>query len=129
MKRRITELKKLFKVAEVTVTRTDTIGQLKTNQKVNKNIVGDVKNETFQNQLIRDYLERQYLLEDDELDRIAEINSELNSHIDESGQMGNILWTPKEFQFSNMFSYGEDNKVRFDKAQGIVGIFAPNAFR
>ena len=28
---------------------------------------------------------------------------------------GNILWTPKEFEFSNMFSYGEDNKVRFDK--------------
>jgi hypothetical protein len=26
-----------------------------------------------------------------------------------------------------MFSYGEDNKVRFDKAQGIMGIFAPNA--
>ena len=127
MKRRITELKKLFKVAEVTVTRTDTIGQLKTNQKVNKNIVGDVKNETFQNSLIRDYLERQYLLEDEELDKIAEINSELNSHIDESDVMGNILWTPKEFQFSNMFSYGEDNKVRFDKAHGIVGIFAPNA--
>ena len=127
MKRRITELKKLFKVAEVTVTRTDTIGQLKTNQKVNKNIVGDVKNETFQNQLIRDYLERQYLLEDEELDRIAEINSELNGQIDDSDSAGNILWTPKEFQFSNMFSYGEANKVRFDRAQGIVGIFAPNA--
>jgi len=127
MKRRITELKKLFKVAEVTVTRTDTIGQLKTNQKVNKNIVGDVKNETFQNQLIRDYLERQYLLEDEELDRIAEINSELNGQIDDSDSAGNILWTPKEFEFSNMFSYGEGNKVRFNKAQGIVGIFAPNA--
>ena len=48
MKRKITELKKLFKVAD-TVTRTDTIGQLKTNQKVNKNIVGNVKDETFQN--------------------------------------------------------------------------------
>ena len=127
MKRRITELKKLFKVAEVTVTRTDTIGQLKTNQKVNKNIVGNVKDETFQNQLIRDYLERQYLLEDEELDKIAEINSELNSHIDESDMMGNILWTPKDFEFSNMFSYAENNKIRFDKAQGIVGIFAPNA--
>jgi DNA repair exonuclease SbcCD ATPase subunit len=127
MKRRITELKKLFKVAEVTVTRTDTIGQLKTNQKVNKNIVGNVKDETFQNSLIRDYLERQYLLEDEELDKIAEINSELNGQIDDSDSIGNILWTPKEFQFSNMFSYGEDNKVRFDKAQGIVGIFAPNA--
>ena len=33
----------------------------------------------------------------------------------------------KEFKFSNMFSYGEDNLIRFDKAQGIMGIFAPNA--
>ena len=41
--------------------------------------------------------------------------------------MGNILWTPKEFKFSNMFSYGEDNLIRFEKAQGIMGIFAPNA--
>ena len=117
----------MFKVAEVTVTRTDTIGQLKTNQKVNKNIVGNVKDETFQNQLIRDYLERQYLLEDDELNKIAEINKELNGHIDDSDSAGNILWTPKEFKFSNMFSYGEDNLIRFDKAQGIMGIFAPNA--
>ena len=127
MKKCITELKKLFKVAEVTVTRTDTIGQLKTNQKVNKNIVGNVKDETFQNQLIRDYLERQYLLEEDELDKIAEINKELNGHIDDSDSAGNILWTPKTFEFSNMFSYGEDNLIRFDKAQGIMGIFAPNA--
>ena len=127
MKRKITELKKLFKVAEVTVTRTDTIGQLKTNQKVNKNIVGNVKDETFQNQLIRDYLERQYLLEDAELNKIAEINKELNGHIDDSDSAGNILWTPKQFEFSNMFSYGEGNLIRFEKAQGIMGIFAPNA--
>ena len=40
---------------------------------------------------------------------------------------GNILWTPKEFKFSNMFSYGEDNLIRFDKAQGIMGILPPNA--
>ena len=127
MKLRIIELKKLFKVAEVTVTRTDTMGQLRTNSKLNKNIVGNVKDETFQNSLIRDYLERQYLLEDSELDKITEMNKELNTQIDDSDSMGNILWTPKEFKFSNMFSYGEDNKVRFDKAQGIIGIFAPNA--
>ena len=40
---------------------------------------------------------------------MAEINSELNSHIDDSDSVGNILWTPKTFEFSNMFSYGEDN--------------------
>jgi DNA repair exonuclease SbcCD ATPase subunit len=127
MKLRITELKKLFKVAEVTVTRTDTIGQLKTNQKVNANIVGNVKDETFQNQLIRDYLERQFILEDSDLDKITEINKDINSRIDDSNIAENILWEPKTFEFSNMFSYGEGNKIKFDNAQGIIGIFAPNA--
>jgi DNA repair exonuclease SbcCD ATPase subunit len=127
MKICISELKKLFKVDEVTVTRTDTIGQLKTNTKLNKNIVGNVKDETFQNSLIRDYLERQYLLDDSELDKIAEINKELNTKINSDDLTENILWTPKSLEFSNMFSYGEDNLVRFDRAQGIMGIFAPNA--
>ena len=127
MKICISELKKLFKVDEVTVTRTDTIGQLKTNTKLNKNIVGNVKDETFQNSLIRDYLERQYLLEDSELDKIAELNKELNTKINSDDLTENILWTPKSLEFSNMFSYGEDNLVRFDRAQGIMGIFAPNA--
>jgi len=127
MKLRITELKKMFKVAEVTVTRTDTIGQLKTNQKVNTNIVGNVKDETFQNQLIRDYLERQFLLDNSDLDKIAEINKDINSRIDDSKIAENILWEPITFEFSNMFSYGEGNKIKFDNAQGIIGIFAPNA--
>lgn len=127
MKLRITELKKLFKVAEVTVTRTDTMGQLRTNNKLNKNIVGDVTDITFQNQLIRDYLERQYLLEDSDLDAIQEINKEFNSRLSSHELAENILWTPKVFEFDNMFSYGEKNKVDFTDARGVVGIFAPNA--
>ena len=127
MKLRITELKQLFNVAEVTVTRTDTIGQLKRNSALNKNIVGNVKDETFQNQLIRDYLERQFLLEDSDLDKISEINKDINSRIDDSTLAENILWTPKTLEFSNMFSYGEGNKVRFEDARGVIGIFAPNA--
>jgi DNA repair exonuclease SbcCD ATPase subunit/DNA repair exonuclease SbcCD nuclease subunit len=127
MKLRITELKKMFNVDEVTVTRTDTIGQLKTNAKINKNIVGNVKDETFQNSLIKDYLERQYLLTDDELDKIGEINKELNSKVNHDDLAENIIWYPKTLEFSNMFSYGEGNLVRFDRANGIVGLFAPNA--
>lgn len=127
MKLRIAELKQMFNVAEVTVTRTDTIGQLKRNSKLNKNIVGNVKDETFQNQLIRDYLERQFLLEDADLDKISEINKEINHRIDDSTLAENILWTPKTLEFSNMFSYGEGNKVRFHDANGVIGIFAPNA--
>ena len=127
MKLKITELKQMFKVSEVTVTRTDTIGQLKTNTKVNKNIVGNVKDVTFQNQLIRDYLERQFLLDNEDLDKIADFNVDINSRVDDTHSAENIIWTPIEFEFSNMFSYGEGNKIRFENAQGIVGIFAPNA--
>jgi DNA repair exonuclease SbcCD ATPase subunit/DNA repair exonuclease SbcCD nuclease subunit len=127
MKLRIAELKQLFNVAEVTVTRTDTIGQLKRNSKLNKNIVGNVKDETFQNQLIRDYLERQFLLEDSDLDKITTINKDVNHRIDDSTLAENILWTPKTLEFSNMFSYGEGNKVKFNDANGVIGIFAPNA--
>jgi DNA repair exonuclease SbcCD ATPase subunit len=127
MKLCITELKHMFKVAEVTVTRTDTIGQLKTNNKLNKNIVGEVKDITFQNQLIRDYLERQFLLADDELNHITDINIEVNSRINDSDSTENILWTPISFEFDNMFSYGENNKITFTNAHGIIGLFAPNA--
>ena len=127
MKVIITELKKLFDAAEVTVSRTDTIGQLKTNNRVNKNIVGNVKDETFQNQLIRDYLERQFLLDNEDLDKIAEIHTEVASRFASKEAGENILWLPKTFQFSNMFSYGENNLIRFDNAKDIIGIFAPNA--
>ena len=127
MKLKITELKQMFKVSEVTVTRTDTIGQLKTNTRVNKNIVGNVKDVTFQNQLIRDYLESQFLLDNEDLDKISEFNVDINSRVDDSKSAENIIWTPVQFEFSNMFSYGENNLIRFENAQGIMGIFAPNA--
>jgi DNA repair exonuclease SbcCD ATPase subunit len=126
MKLCITELKKLFKTPEITVTRTDTIGQLNTGQRLNKNIVGEVNDITFQNQLIRDYLERRFLLESDELEEITEINKDIHSRIDDKNLAENIMWNPVTFEFSNMFSYGEANKVNFEKAQGLIGIFAPN---
>ena len=123
----ITELKKVFNVSEVTVTRTDTIGQLKQNNKLNKNIVGNVKDETFQNQLIKDYLERQFFLDEEDINQITDINKELNTQVQAIDNVENILWIPKKFEFGNMFSYGEGNKVNFEKTKGIVGIFAPNA--
>ena len=127
MKLNILELKKMFKHPEVTVTRTDTLSSLRTGDKLNKNIVGEVNELTFQNHLIREYLERQYLLEDSDLDKIAEINTEINGRITDTDLADNILWTPKKFEFDNMFSYGEGNSVDFENARDIIGIFAPNA--
>ena len=39
----------------------------------------------------------------------------------------NLSWKLKRLEFSNMFSYGEDNVVDFTKLNGIIGMFAPNA--
>ena len=123
----LVKLKKLFSNCEITVSRSDTIGQLKGNNRLNANIIGNVKELGFQNKLIRDYLERQFLLDDDTLDKIQEINEHVNASLVDMDSSGTVLWIPKTFEFSNMFSYGEDNKLDFTKANGIVGIFAPNA--
>ena len=39
----------------------------------------------------------------------------------------NVFWKIKRFEWSNMFSYGEDNVIDFTKLNGIIGMFAPNA--
>ena len=123
----ITEINRLFKTTEITVSRLDTMAQLRSNHNLNKNIVGNTKDETFQNQLIRDYLDRRYLLDEDVLDDIIEINKSTSLKVDKSEDSGNILWIPKRLEYSNMFSYGDGNVVQFDNAKGIVGIFASNA--
>ena len=123
----ITELSKIFKTTEVTVSRVDTMARLRSNNGLNGNIVGNVKDETFQNHLIGDYLDRRYFLEQKHLDAISEINKLTNQKVDTTDKMDNILWIPKKLEFSNMFSYGNDSVVKFDNAKGMVGIFAPNA--
>ena len=123
----ITEFNRLFKNSEITVSRLDTMNRMRSNFGLNKNIVGNTKDETFQNQLIRDYLDRRYLLDEDVLDEIVELNKLTSQKVDKSEEVENILWIPKKLEYSNMFSYGDGNCVKFDNAKGIVGIFAPNA--
>ena len=123
----ITEFNRLFKNSEITVSRLDTMNRMRSNFGLNKNIVGNTKDETFQNQLIRDYLDRRYLLDETILDEVVELNKYTSHKVDKSEEAENILWIPKKLEYSNMFSYGDGNSVKFDNAKGIVGIFAPNA--
>jgi DNA repair exonuclease SbcCD ATPase subunit len=55
------------------------------------------------------------------------INRDINSRIVQDDIQRNIQWKPIRFEFSNMFSYGESNKIDFTKLNGLVGLFAPNA--
>ena len=105
----------------------DTLSKRKVGDFDNKLAIGNVRDVEFQNELIKDYLERQYLADDDTIDKIQQINRDINTKLTDDDVTPNIQWIPQSFEFTNMFSYGEDNKVDFTKTKGIVGIFAPNA--
>lgn len=38
----------------------------------------------------------------------------------------NSKWSLRKLEWDNLFSYGENNVINFDKLNGIVGIFGPN---
>ena len=128
-----TELKKALAVVhdkygieEMSVTRTDS---LYSNDRVrNKTIqIGDINNTDVQYQLITDYLNANHIVSDEVLLKIKNVNESLNQDLPEEEVYRNVNWKLKHFEFSNMFSYGENNKVNFTKLNGIVGMFAPNA--
>ena len=86
--------------------------------------IGNVRDVELQNELIKGYLERQYLADDDTIDKIQQINRDINTKLTDDDVTPNIQWIPQSFEFANMFSYGENNKVDFTKTKGIVGISA-----
>ena len=126
LKKCLAILHKKYGIKEMMVTRTDAIYN---NDRVrNKTIsVGDVSNSDVQFNLIREYLDSNHHVTDDVMLKIKNINESLNQSIPEEEIYRNVHWKLKTFEFENMFSYGENNKVDFRKLNGIVGIFAPNA--
>ena len=77
--------------------------------------------------MIEEYLNNNYAVDEDTMIKINKILTDLNTKIASEDILRNINWKLKKFEFSNMFSYGEDNVVDFTKLNGIIGLFAPNA--
>jgi len=127
MKRVTTEIKKKYKVDEFTITRTDTLARLRTGNRDGKLNVGNVNDSQYQSGLIKDYLGRNYMLDDETLGKIEDLNNKLNKRLTDDDLVKNITWKPIKFEFNNMFSYGENNIVNFDNMKGLMGVFAPNA--
>jgi DNA repair exonuclease SbcCD ATPase subunit len=95
--------------------------------RVHKINIGDVRDIEYQNELICKYLDNKFALDDDMLDGIRHVNRTVNSGMTNTDVSRNITWIPKKFEFSNMFSYGENNVIDFANIRGVCGIFAPNA--
>ena len=121
----LTEVKTKYNVIEYVPQKTNDLNQRNaTNRKID---IGDIRDVENQNKLIYDYLKHKFNLDDTFLDGVRYINRKTNSSLAAADITRNIVWVPKKFEFSNMFSYGENNVIDFSNLKGTYGIFAPNA--
>ena len=125
LKKLMTQLQKKAKIQESVITRVDGLSTDKIRDK--KINIGDVNNPDYQFDLVSEYLKNNYIVDDNTMIKIKDILKELNQVIPEADIKRNISWKLKKFEFSNLFSYGEDNVVDFTKLNGMIGLFAPNA--
>jgi DNA repair exonuclease SbcCD ATPase subunit len=127
-KKATTEIKIKYGVDDFTTIRTDSLSQRKTGDRDNQLELDDITDVTYQNSLISDYIQRMLpFIDDEELKGIQLLNEEINNRIELDELTRNVKWKPVRFEFSNMFSYGENNVINFDKVRGLMGLFAPNA--
>ena len=111
-------------IKDVTITRVDRRERVRGEEHI---VIGDVNDTDYQYELIEDYLKRNHTITDESLVKIKKLNEEINNELPPARVKRNINWKLKNFEFSNMFCYGEDNYVDFTQLEGIVGMFAPNA--
>jgi DNA repair exonuclease SbcCD ATPase subunit len=127
-KRAITEIKIKYGVEDFTTIKTDSLQKKKTGDRDNQLELEDITDVNYQNSLITDYIQRMMpFVSAEDVAGIQSLNKDINSRIVADELTRNVQWKPVRFEFSNMFSYGEDNVINFGKVNGLMGLFAPNA--
>lgn len=119
----VSELKSLYPSVEIGIKRNAT-DEEKENRK--RSLIKDIHDVSYQNTLIEDYLTNEHSVSADIIDEVRSINVDMNKMLVSETSPMNKVWEPKMFEFSNMFSYGEGNKIDFSKMEHVAGIFAPN---
>jgi len=125
MKRVLATIRKKYKNRDAIVIKLDKGGMNGDEHLGTQLDQGDVRNIQYQNQLLTEYLTDEGV-DEDSISKVLEINKKLNGELQQPEVARSIIWKPKKFEFSNMFSYGEDNCIDFSTKMGTCGIFAPN---
>jgi hypothetical protein len=123
----IADIRKRTSITDLNVTRCDAISEAKKFDRDNRFNFGDVSQTSVQNELIEDYLSRNFVVTEEQIKTILEINKEVNGKLEVKEVLRNCVWKPKKFEFGNMFSYGEGNVVDFTNMKSVMGLFASNA--
>ena len=125
LKKIISEVKVGRKVQELTIQKV--LSDTKDSNGSSDITLQNVRDIGFQNQMLESYLSDKYVIDTEQMEVIRNINQDINNKLGSVKGMKNIIWKPKTFEFSNMFSYGTNNVVDFSQMKGAYGIFAPNA--
>ena len=122
----LSEIRKKYDVDEIIINRIadKSEGTVRTGQ----NVIGDLNDIEYQNLLVSEYVKNNFIdVTDDILSRIIEINKYHNSQLLQSISEKKYTFKLKRLEFSNLFSYGEDNVVDFTNMSGIIGFLGKNA--
>jgi len=129
VKKVINEVKKTHEISDIIYMRVDGDDATKVASVQAAANLSQITNVEYQNKLISESLKAKYpdIMDDDTLESVHNINKELNTDLSKDDTSRNIRWKPIKFEFSNMFSYGEDNVIDFTKLSDVYGLFASNA--
>lgn len=83
----------------------------------------------IQQKILKEYLQNFPNIKKEEINNVLKLHENLynNSTTNEFDYYKGLGWNIKKMKFSNVFSYGENNVVNFDKLRGLTGIFSANA--
>ena len=88
--------------------------------------IQNLRDPEIQQELISEYL-KDYQVKPDVMSTIYELNSKYNQQVEAKEDVSrNVNWELVNFEWSNLFNYGESNSIDFRKVNGITGIFGKN---
>ena len=80
----------------------------------------------IQEELIDEYL-KDYQVDSSTMERVYELNRKYKKVVEDDDDISrNVNWKLTNFEFDNLFNYGESNSVSFEELNGITGIFGKN---
>jgi len=84
---------------------------------------------SVQQNILKEYLSSFPNMGKEDINEVLKLHEQLYNTctVDEYEYYKGNSWNIKRMKFSNVFSYGENNVVNFDKLRGLTGIFSANA--
>ncbi len=95
------------------------------NNEMLRSLSFNVSNHQYQNMEIEKYLISKKVSED-MIEKVKQLNAEYNQQILIAETILGGSWKLKTLEFGNLFCYGDNNFISFERSKGIVGLVAPN---